>query len=101
MNETKIEWSDKTWNCIVGCENSCPYCYAKKQARRNAMMMAGMYLKRMGIQYRHLGLEERMEVYRDTPVWCEGCYNFVPHAHLDRLAQISPKQSRRNGKYTF
>jgi protein gp37 len=30
MNKTKIEWTDYTWNPIVGCKNACWYCYAKK-----------------------------------------------------------------------
>lgn len=34
MNKTKIEWTDYTWNPIVGCLNNCPYCYARKIAKR-------------------------------------------------------------------
>lgn len=34
MNITKIEWTDYSWNPITGCNNRCPYCYAKKMAIR-------------------------------------------------------------------
>lgn len=34
MNKTKIEWADYTWNPIVGCDNGCNYCYAKKISMR-------------------------------------------------------------------
>ena len=34
MNITKIEWTDYSWNPITGCNNNCPYCYAKKMALR-------------------------------------------------------------------
>lgn len=34
MNRTKIEWTDYTWNPIVGCLHGCWYCYAKKMAQR-------------------------------------------------------------------
>lgn len=34
MNKSKIEWTDFTWNPVTGCLHSCPYCYARKQARR-------------------------------------------------------------------
>lgn len=34
MNVTKIEWTDRTLNPVVGCNNGCPYCYARKQAKR-------------------------------------------------------------------
>ncbi len=34
MNTTKIEWCDYTLNPIVGCNNGCNFCYARKQAKR-------------------------------------------------------------------
>lgn len=34
MNKTKIDWCDYTWNPAWGCLNDCPYCYARKMARR-------------------------------------------------------------------
>jgi len=30
INKTKIEWTNYTWNPIVGCKNNCSYCYAKR-----------------------------------------------------------------------
>jgi protein gp37 len=34
VNRTKIEWCDFTWNPVVGCSGTCPYCYARKMAHR-------------------------------------------------------------------
>lgn len=37
MADTKIEWSDKVWNCIRGCSivsDGCRFCYAMRQAHR-------------------------------------------------------------------
>ena len=34
MNNTKIEWTDLSWNPVSGCLNSCPYCYAKSIYKR-------------------------------------------------------------------
>ena len=37
MAETKIEWTDKTWNPITGCtkkSEGCVHCYAEVMARR-------------------------------------------------------------------
>ena len=34
MTKTKIDWCDYTWNPVWGCLNSCPYCYARKLAKR-------------------------------------------------------------------
>ncbi len=34
MNKTRIEWCDYTWNPLTGCLHGCPYCYARRMARR-------------------------------------------------------------------
>jgi len=34
MNKTRIEWCDASWNPVVGCTGTCPYCYARKMAHR-------------------------------------------------------------------
>ena len=37
MAETKIEWTDKTWNPVTGCtkkSEGCLHCYAEVMARR-------------------------------------------------------------------
>jgi protein gp37 len=34
VNRTKIDWCDYTWNPVWGCLGDCPYCYARKMARR-------------------------------------------------------------------
>jgi len=34
LNKTAIEWCDRTWNPVTGCEHGCPYCYARKIAER-------------------------------------------------------------------
>lgn len=35
MGKTKIEWSDETWNPLVGCAHvspGCDFCYAAREA---------------------------------------------------------------------
>lgn len=34
MNRSAIDWCDYSWNPVTGCRHGCPYCYARKQARR-------------------------------------------------------------------
>ena len=54
MNQTKIEWTDFTWNIITGClgpngtpskPQRCPYCYAHKLARGR---LKKLYLDNIG-----------------------------------------------------
>lgn len=34
LSNTNIEYGDKAWNPIVGCGNSCSYCWARKMNKR-------------------------------------------------------------------
>jgi protein gp37 len=41
MSKTKIQWTDETWNPIIGCHKispGCDHCYAEKMANRIAHM---------------------------------------------------------------
>lgn len=47
MAETKIEWTDKTWNPITGCtklSDGCAHCYAEVMARRLKSMEKKKYI---------------------------------------------------------
>lgn len=40
MGDTSIEWTDKTWNPVTGCDRispGCAHCYAKAQWDRRPM----------------------------------------------------------------
>jgi protein gp37 len=37
LNQTRIEWTDKTVNPVVGCTHNCKYCYARKFAMRQGL----------------------------------------------------------------
>ncbi len=41
MARTRIEWCDWTWNPVWGCRGGCPYCYARRIAKRFALQVAG------------------------------------------------------------
>jgi protein gp37 len=74
---TGIQWTDETWNPIVGCDKiseGCRNCYAIGQAYRNAAM--GAKLANPGRLKYYQGLTEKRG---DRTEWT-GVVNFVPEA---------------------
>ena len=46
MNNTRIEWTEKTWNPITGCTKispGCAHCYAETMTRRLCAMGVRKY----------------------------------------------------------
>ena len=70
---SKIEWCDITLNWFTGCENGCPYCYARRFATR----LAG----KRGTVYHRLKEEK-------------GRSPFTPAVHLDKLDESLEKLKR-------
>ncbi|OTO76550.1 MULTISPECIES: DUF5131 family protein [unclassified Enterococcus] len=47
MNESKIEWTDSTWNPVTGCTKvsiGCDNCYAERMAKRLSAMKNPRYI---------------------------------------------------------
>lgn len=65
MPKTKIELGTFAWNPVVGCNNHCPYCWARN---------------RIAPRLRHR---------------CSLCGDFKPHIHFERLGQIKTKKPQR------
>jgi len=78
MNKTKIEWCDSTWNPVTGCLNNCPYCYARKQAKR-----FGGWVYTPGCA--------RLNVSGDKTFICTGkdYYGDVKETEYGKIAEIS------------
>ena len=57
LNKSGIEWTEYTWNPIVGCEHNCWYCYARELATTRIAKMSS----------------------------CVKCGTFEPHFHEERL----------------
>lgn len=66
---TKIDWTDDVWNPAWGCLNDCPYCYARKFARRFAIQVVETK------NYSDVGWSQNREQYellkKFKPVWIE------------------------------
>lgn len=95
MAETKIEWTDKTWNPITGCtklSEGCAYCYAEVMARRLKAMGQKKYINGFQLTMHEDDLNE--------PYKWKGSYNVfvcsmadlfhkdVPFEFIDRLLEV-------------
>jgi len=85
MNNTKIEWTDMTWNPLTGCFHGCSYCYAKKIAERfaskdpQAMMDAHYQHSSVLIINKPYVYDGKFEPYP---------YGFLPTFHTHRLHDL-------------
>ena len=73
--KNKIGWCNMTWNPVWGCNNKCPYCYARIIAKRFKRKMAKLEYKNYICDVGEDGydvmrwidsLEERLKFFRPT-----------------------------------
>jgi protein gp37 len=80
MADSKIEWTDKVWNCVRGCSivsAGCKNCYAMKQAHRFSNA-GGAY-------------EGLTQLSKNGPVWT-GSARFVPEMLAAPLSWKKPQR---------
>jgi len=95
MSESKIEWTDKTWNPITGCSKKstgCLNCYAEVMSRRLKAMGQAKYSNGFSVTLHEHCLEEPL-------IW-KGAHNIfvcsmsdifheeVPFEFVDRMFNI-------------
>ena len=66
LNKSGIEWTEYTWNPIVGCKHGCWYCYARELATTRLAKM---------------------------PNACPKCATFEPHFHEERLLYAQQRKT--------
>lgn len=73
-DKTKIQWSEASWNCLVGCSrvsSGCTACYAERSAHRLAAMGIKQYdgiTKKVGGEIRWTGEVRFVESALDLPL---------------------------------
>ena len=98
MPQTKIEWTDKTWNPITGCtkkSSGCLHCYAEVMSRR---------LKAMGQEKYKNGFEVTLHLTcLNEPLYWKGSHNIfvcsmsdifheeVPFDFVDKMFEVIKK----------
>lgn len=101
MSESKIEWTDKTWNPITGCTKKsagCQHCYAEVMSRRLKAMGQTKYANGFTLTLHEKCLEE--------PLSWKGSHNIfvcsmsdifhenVPFDFIDKMFAVIKKTSQ-------
>lgn len=95
MAETKIEWTDKTWNPITGCtkqSDGCAHCYAEVMARRLKAMGQKKYSNGFRLTIHADDLNEPYKWNRSHNVFvcsmADIFHNDVPFEFIDKIMAV-------------
>ncbi len=95
MKTTKIEWTDKTWNPITGCNKisvGCQNCYAEAMARRLQVMNQKKYSNGFNITMHEDSLNEPKQWKKPHNIFvCSMSDIFhekVPFEFVDKIMEV-------------
>lgn len=92
MKTSKIEWTEKTWNPVTGCNKvseGCEHCYAENMSRRLCAMGNPKYARGFALCTHPERLNEPLSWYRPTTIFvCSMSDLFhkdVPFEFIDKV----------------
>ncbi|WP_027089835.1 DUF5131 family protein [Thomasclavelia saccharogumia] len=95
MNNTKIEWTEKTWNPITGCSSvssGCKNCYAKKMAKRLHAMGNPRYINEFEVTVHEDLFEQPLNIKKPNIIFvCSMSDLFhenVPYKTIEQIFDI-------------
>ena len=95
VNESAIEWTERTWNPTTGCTKvspGCKHCYAEVMARRLQAMGAPGYERGFRLSLHPQRLEEPLRRKRATTYFVNSMSDLfhkqVPDEFLDRIFDV-------------
>ncbi|MDS4028618.1 MAG: phage Gp37/Gp68 family protein [Candidatus Contendobacter sp.] len=104
MSESKIEWTEQTWNPVTGCTRispGCKHCYAERMALRLRAMHAPGYARGFELTLHPDRLRQPLERKKPTLYFvCSMADLFhenVPDAFIDQVLDIA----RRTPHHTY
>lgn len=84
MAQTKIQWTDKVWNALAGCNDKsegCRFCYARRMAHRLELMGQEKYKGLTVLQGSHIVWTGKITFYEKALMeplkWRKPCRIFV------------------------
>ena len=72
MRTTKIEWTERTWNPVTGCDKiseGCAHCYAENMARRLCAMHTEKYANGFKVTMHEDSLREPFTWYQPSTIF--------------------------------
>lgn len=94
MAESKIEWTDKTWNPVTGCtkkSEGCVHCYAEVMARRLKGMGKPKYKNAFRLTLQPKALDEPKSWTKSHNIFVcsmgDLFHEKVPFAYIDKVMQ--------------
>ncbi|MDD2426402.1 MAG: phage Gp37/Gp68 family protein [Methanomassiliicoccales archaeon] len=98
MSNTKIEWTDSTWNPVTGCTKAsagCQHCYAETMARRLNAMGVAKYANSFKVTIHEKSLIEPVKWRKPRKIFvCSMSDLFheeVPFAFVEKVMAIIEK----------
>ncbi|MDD3946155.1 MAG: phage Gp37/Gp68 family protein [Bacteroidales bacterium] len=103
MSNTKIEWTDSTWNPVTGCTKvsaGCQHCYAETMARRLTAMGVAKYANGFKVTVHEKSLNEPIKWRKHRNIFvCSMSDLFheeVPFDFVDKVMAIIEKTPRHS-----
>lgn len=93
--ESKIEWTEQTWNPVTGCTKispGCKHCYAEVMARRLRAMGAGGYENGFELSLHPHRLDQPLRRQKPTVYFVNSMSDLfheqVPDSYIDRVFDV-------------
>lgn len=100
MNNTKIEWTEKTWNPITGCSSvssGCKNCYAKKMAKRLHAMGNPRYINEFKVTIHEDLFKQPLDIKKSSIIFvCSMSDLFHEDVSFEIITQIFDVMKKAN-----
>lgn len=98
MRTTKIEWTERTWNPVTGCDKvseGCAHCYAENMARRLCAMHNKKYVNGFKVTIHEESLKEPLSWYSPSTIFVcsmgDLFHSSVPFEFIDKVMAVIRK----------
>jgi protein gp37 len=101
MSESKIEWTEQTWNPVTGCTKvspGCKHCYAEVMAQRLQAMGAAGYPRGFALTLHEERLNQPLRRKKPTVYFVNSMSDLfhedVPDAFIERVLAVAAQTPR-------